>query len=91
MTDQAGAVTYAAAYDSYGVVTQSGGVDQSAYGYTGEQQDASGMVYLRARYYNPADGRFMSRDTWSGDVNRPLSLNRWLYANGNPHKMHILR
>jgi hypothetical protein len=29
MTDQTGAVTYAAAYDPYGVVTQSGGVSQS--------------------------------------------------------------
>jgi hypothetical protein len=42
------------------------------------------LLYLRARYYNPADGRFQSRDTWSGDVNRPLSLNRWMYVEGNP-------
>jgi hypothetical protein len=41
-------------------------------------------VYLRARYYNPADGRFQSRDTWGGEVNRPLSLNRWMYVEGNP-------
>jgi len=84
MTDQAGAVTYAAAYDPYGVVTQSGGVGQSAWGYTGEQQDASGLVYLRARYYNPADGRFQSRDTWEGSYNSPQSLNRWNYTQSNP-------
>lgn len=42
------------------------------------------MLFLRARYYNPADGRFQSRDTWSGDYNRPLSLNRWMYVEGNP-------
>ena len=42
------------------------------------------MLFLRARYYNPADGRFQSRDTWSGDVNRPLSLNRWMFVEGNP-------
>ena len=84
LTDQAGAITYAASYDPYGVVTQSSGAGQSAYGYTGEQQDASGLVYLRARYYNPNDGRFMSRDTWGGDENRPMSMNRWMYASGNP-------
>jgi len=39
---------------------------------------------LRARYYNPTDGRFISRDTWSGDVNNPHSLNRWMYVEGNP-------
>jgi len=49
MTDQAGAVTYSRSYDPYGVVTHSSGASLSAYGYTGEQQDASGMVYLRAR------------------------------------------
>lgn len=28
----------------------------------------------------------MSRDTWQGDYNRPLSLNRWNYGYGNPVK-----
>ncbi len=28
-------------------------------------------------------GRFLSRDTWAGDVNRPGSLNRWGYTEGN--------
>jgi len=67
-----------------GVVTQAGGTSQSAYGFTGEMSDASGLTHLRARYYNPADGRFQSRDTWGGDYNRPLSLNRWMYVEGNP-------
>jgi len=42
------------------------------------------LVYLRARYYAPQDGRFLSRDTWGGDYERPLSLNRWNYVEGNP-------
>jgi RHS repeat-associated protein len=84
MTDQSGAITYARAYDPYGVVTQAGGTSQSAYGYTGEMSDVSGLTYLRARYYNPADGRFQSRDTWGGDVNSPMSMNRWMYVVGNP-------
>jgi len=83
MTDQAGAITYAAAYDPYGVVTQSGGASQSAYGYTGEQQ-SDDLVYLRARYVNVSDGRFQSRDTWGGDVNMPMSYNKWNYVDGNP-------
>jgi hypothetical protein len=29
-------------------------------------------------------GRFLTRDTWPGEVNRPLSLNRWGYVEGNP-------
>jgi RHS repeat-associated protein len=42
------------------------------------------LLYLRARYYSPADGRFNSRDTWGGEANRPLSLNRWNYVDSNP-------
>ena len=42
------------------------------------------MVYLRARWYAPPDGRFISRDLWDGDHNRPLSYNAWLYTYGNP-------
>ena len=56
-----------------------------SYGFTGEQYgDSTQLLFLRARYYNPADGRFQSRDTWGGDYNRPLSLNRWMYVEGNP-------
>ncbi len=57
---------------------------ETPYGFTGEVTDATGNIYLRARYYNPNDGRFLSRDTWAGDVNNPLSLNRWMYVEGNP-------
>ena len=81
---QSGQVTYAKSYNPYGEVTQASGASQSAYGYTGEQQDASGMVYLRSRYYNAADGRFQSRDTWSGYDNQPMSYNFWNYVQSNP-------
>jgi hypothetical protein len=29
-------------------------------------------------------GRFLTRDTWEGDFNRPSSLNKWGYVEGNP-------
>jgi hypothetical protein len=29
-------------------------------------------------------GRFLTRDTWSGDANSPLSLNKWSYVEANP-------
>jgi hypothetical protein len=32
----------------------------------------------------PSLGRFLTRDTWNGDYNRPLSLNPWIYTEGNP-------
>jgi len=80
---QTGAITYARAYDPYGVVTQTTGASQTAYGYTGEFT-SSNLVYLRSRMYSPGMGRFLTRDTWGGDVNNPMSLNRWNYTSANP-------
>ena len=42
------------------------------------------LIYLRSRYYAPDTGRFLTKDSWQGDYNRPLSLNSWNYVEGNP-------
>jgi RHS repeat-associated protein len=52
---------------------------------SGEQFDPDlGLYYLRARYYNPATGRFLSRDPLDGNAIDPASLHKYLYANGDP-------
>ena len=52
--------------------------------YRGEQYDQDlGLYYLRARYYNPATGRFMSRDPLDGQLKDPKSLHKYLYAEGD--------
>jgi YD repeat-containing protein len=53
LTNATGDVTLTRAYDTYGNPILSVGDAQSDYGYTGEFTDASGLVYLRARYYEP--------------------------------------
>lgn len=45
--------------------------------------DGIGLVYMRARYYDPEIGRFISRDPWLGRVRDPLTLNRYLYVSNN--------
>jgi len=53
--------------------------------YRGEQYDPDlNLYYLRARYYNPATGRFMSRDPEDGKAKSPASLHKYLYADGDP-------
>jgi RHS repeat-associated protein len=55
------------------------------YNHAGQQFDTtSGLYSLRARYYNPSEGRFLSRDTWQIDINNPIELNRYGYAQTNP-------
>ncbi len=34
--------------------------------------------------YSPETGRFLTKDSWRGDYNRPTSLNRWSYVEGSP-------
>ena len=63
---------------SYGSLT-------SEYLFTGEQWDPDlGMYFLRARYLNTATGRFHSMDTYEGRNGEPVTLHKYLYANGNP-------
>jgi RHS repeat-associated protein len=43
----------------------------------GEQYDPDlGLYYLRARYYNPATGGFLSRDPEDGQPNNPKTLGK---------------
>jgi RHS repeat-associated protein len=41
-------------------------------------------IYLRARYYNPGTGRFISRNSFAGKQGDPLSLNLYTYCANNP-------
>ena len=62
----------------------SGGADVSKFKYTGQEEDKeSGLLYYKARYYDPAIGRFLQADS----VVMPESLfgmNRYMYTFGNP-------
>ncbi|MTI48435.1 MAG: hypothetical protein FH761_11375 [Firmicutes bacterium] len=42
------------------------------------------MYYLRARYYNPYTGRFITEDSYKGEDNNPLSLNLYTYCYNDP-------
>ena len=50
------------------------------YGFAGREPDASGLVYMRARYQHPAYGRFISRDP----MGLTSGISPYQYADGNP-------
>lgn len=78
-TDQSGNLTAAQLYDAWGKPTSgTGGLGQ--YGYTGREPDETGMMYYRARYYDPSIGRFISRDP----AGMPDGVNRYGYVAGDP-------
>jgi RHS repeat-associated protein len=56
--------------------------------FAGEQTDGElGLVYLRARYYDPQVGRFVSRDTHPALARETQSINRYMYVQNNPVRL----
>ena len=66
LANPAGTVIQACSYEPFGKQLSTAGNPLSKYAFTGEQQDPTGLIYLRARYYDPATGRFISKDPVRG-------------------------
>jgi RHS repeat-associated protein len=85
LTDASGSLTDSYAYGAFGDLKNSTGTTANNYRYTGQQFDSlTGLYSLRARYYNPSEGRFLSRDTWDVKVSNPIEINRYVYVANNP-------
>lgn len=78
LTDGSGNSVASYGYDVFGALRSQSGSSDNFWLFTGEQHDAdSGMYYLRARYYDPAIGRFLSQD--------PLGAGHpYVYGSNNP-------
>lgn len=85
ITDTSAAVVDRYRYDAWGHLEQHQGSSQQSFGFTGYQSDnETGLYYAQQRYYNSETGRFLSHDPFAGDINTPISLHRYLYANASP-------
>ncbi|MEP7284973.1 MAG: RHS repeat-associated core domain-containing protein [Chloroflexota bacterium] len=52
--------------------------------HTGAQTDQNSLVYLNARYLDPATGTFLTRDPFEGVADNSMSRNPYSYTGGNP-------
>ncbi len=85
LTDISGNVIKNYDYDAFGVEKNIDSADNNPFRYCGEYFDKeTGTIYLRARYYDPSIGRFISEDSYRGKAEDPLSLNLYTYCSGNP-------
>src|SRR5690606_37479395 len=82
-----GTVIHLSHYDPYGnpLGSYNNASATSNLGFTGEFTDPSGLQYLRARYYNPGTGTFISQDPIQGMVGgQSIRWNPYIYAGANP-------
>ena len=87
-TNSAGEVLWKENYQPYGdkLNNQPSSKDNQI-GYHGKPYDnASGLSYMQARYYDPTLGRFMGVDPVLYQEDSLHSFNRYAYANNNPYK-----
>ncbi len=89
MTDSTGAVVNKYAYGIFGQIIAQGEQVGNSFKYVGAfgvMDEGNGLYYMRARYYDPEVGRFISKDPigLAGVGKSPLETDLYTYALNNP-------
>ncbi|HOT93492.1 MAG TPA: RHS repeat-associated core domain-containing protein, partial [Anaerolineae bacterium] len=71
-------------YHPWGGTRYTYGSTPTSYQFTGQRNDATGLYFYNARYYDPTLGRFLAADAIVPDPANPQSLNRYSYGRNNP-------
>ncbi|MFL7963361.1 RHS repeat-associated core domain-containing protein [Pseudomonas kielensis] len=87
-TDSAGNLLWKENYKPYGdKLNRSAPSSSNKIGYHGKAyDDATGLSYMGARYYDPVVGRFVSVDPQEVQPSNIHTFNRYAYANNNPYR-----
>jgi RHS repeat-associated protein len=85
LSNEEGQVTDWYSYEPFGELREHIGSDGNRFLFAGEYRDEhTGFYYLRARWMYPGYGIFTSMDPFSGMLEDPYTLHRYLYANMDP-------
>ncbi len=83
--DESGKTVNRYKYDEWGNAIEAVETIENPIRFAGEYFDEeTGLYYLRARYYDPSLARFISKDSYEGQVTNPQSLNQYTYCDNNP-------
>ncbi|MFD8970685.1 RHS repeat-associated core domain-containing protein [Streptomyces sp. NPDC059568] len=80
LADPDGTVATRYTYDPYGQPTATGAASTNPYTFTGRENDGTGLLYYRNRYYDPETGRFISQDP----IGHAGGTNLYQYALSSP-------
>lgn len=86
LTNATGAITDTYTYDPFGTLLSHTGTTSQPFTFLGEfgaQQETASLYYDRARYYDAANGRFLSMDPYPYDMSDPQTVNRYVYGLNN--------
>ena len=85
LTDGFGGTRQSILYDAWGNERDRIGTSANKFTFTGhEKDDETGLVYAKARFYDPEIGRFLSQDALLGEPETTPSLNRYSYVGNRP-------
>ncbi|MET3695716.1 RHS repeat-associated protein [Bacillus oleivorans] len=88
VTDRHGDIIENYRYDVFGGITTGITAPYNVNAYTSQRyDDKAGLIDMNARWYDPTVGRFLTQDTYRGDMMNPLTLNRYSYVLNNPVNM----
>ncbi|MEI6823215.1 MAG: FISUMP domain-containing protein [Bacteroidota bacterium] len=91
LTNDSAKVTDTYTYDPFGTMLSHVGTTNQPFTFLGEfgvQQEDSSLYYIRARYYDAANDRFLSKDPYPTSINNPQTINRYAYCLNNPISMY---
>ncbi|MDH5641088.1 MAG: RHS repeat-associated core domain-containing protein, partial [Nitrospira sp.] len=78
--DGTGSLVTQYTYEPFGYTTESGASSTNSFKYTGREDDGSGLLYYRARYYHPRLQRFIAEDP----TGLSSGMNLYEYVSNNP-------
>jgi RHS repeat-associated protein len=84
ITNASGVVQKRSTFRAFGAQGLESGTHKEEKGYIGERADPeTGLLYLNARYFDPAIGRFISPDWWDPQK-EGVGTNRYAYSDNDP-------
>jgi RHS repeat-associated protein len=87
VTNASAEIVWSTEYTPFGSLTMEEGQVEfiSAIKFTGKDLDEdTGLYYYNARWYDAEIGRFISADTYKGELENPQTLNLYVYVANNP-------
>lgn len=88
ITDRHGDIIESYRYEAFGGIFEGITAPYNTSSYTGHQyDDATGLMDMKARWYDPQTAGFLSEDTYPGTLNTPFTQNRYAYVGNNPINM----